>query len=93
MNNDGKATLLGAGGALAILATVDPAKLGMLDRAELGKVAFAVIIMILGYFTNKLNPPKESLPVEIVKEPAIPANPPAPVVTLAVSPPSDTPKV
>jgi hypothetical protein len=93
MNNDGKATFLGASGSAAILMTVDPVKLGALDRAELGKVAFACIIFGLGYFANKLDPPKESLPVEIVKEPLVPVNPPAPVAPPAVALPSDTPKV
>lgn len=57
-SNDAKTTLLGiaAGGLLA--ANLDWAKLFNRDRAELAKAGGAVIVAMLGFYTNKPSEPK-----------------------------------
>jgi hypothetical protein len=59
-NHDHKTTAAGGIGAIALLSTVDPAKLIVGDYTELGKVIFAISIGVLGYFTNKKDPKAEA---------------------------------
>jgi hypothetical protein len=53
MNNDLKTTLVGGAAGLAALGQVDVTKLIAGDPAEIAKVAFGVLVMVLGFFTNR----------------------------------------
>ena len=55
MKNDLKTTILGSGAGALIFSTVDVAKLGALDHTEIAKVGLGVLLVLLGYFTNKVH--------------------------------------
>ncbi len=53
MDKDKLTTLMGVGGGLTQIVQVDWSKIAHGDPGEIGKAAFAVVFLIMGWATNK----------------------------------------